>query len=148
MHRAADTSHEYTTQSHYPDTEPTSPGVILLMLSVKRGNNQYQFLHLWLGAAGAPTHDPPTTRQTLFPLGHRAGLWKVTRISLTFFQHFFGFTCRNSLALISIFAALFWISTNAIWIFGATNRIFCVLFITNWRHLVKLQLSPMGHRTV
>ena len=34
MHRTADTRHEYTTQSHYTDTWPTSPGFILLMLSV------------------------------------------------------------------------------------------------------------------
>ena len=26
-----------------------------------RGNNLYQFLHLWFGAAGARTHDLPTT---------------------------------------------------------------------------------------
>ena len=26
MHRAADSRHIYTCQSHYPDTKPTSPG--------------------------------------------------------------------------------------------------------------------------
>ena len=29
MHRAADTRHECTTQSHYPDTGPTSPDFIM-----------------------------------------------------------------------------------------------------------------------
>ena len=31
MYRVADTIHDYTIQSHHPDTGPTSPGVILLM---------------------------------------------------------------------------------------------------------------------
>ena len=32
-----------TTQSHYPDTEPTSPCPILLMLSANLGSDKYQF---------------------------------------------------------------------------------------------------------
>ena len=32
------TGHRYPTQSHYPDTRPTSPSYILLMLSAKRGS--------------------------------------------------------------------------------------------------------------
>ena len=43
MYRAANTRHECTTQSHYPDTGPSSPDVIRLMLSVYWGNNQYIF---------------------------------------------------------------------------------------------------------
>ena len=34
MHRSTDTRHECTTQLHYPDTGPTSPYFILLMLIV------------------------------------------------------------------------------------------------------------------
>ena len=34
MHRATDRKHKCTTGSHYPDTGPTSPGFLLLLLSV------------------------------------------------------------------------------------------------------------------
>ena len=34
MHCATDTRHEYTTQSHYPDTEPTSPGFMVAMFTI------------------------------------------------------------------------------------------------------------------
>ena len=68
MHHAADTRHDYTTQSDYPGTGPTSLGVILLM-SIKRGNNQYQLKLPWFGEAGAQTRNFPT-RLTLYPLGH------------------------------------------------------------------------------
>ena len=52
------TRHEFTNLSYYPDTRPTSPDVILLMISVWRGNNQYQLLAplVWRGRGPNPRH--------------------------------------------------------------------------------------------
>ena len=74
MHRATDTRHEYTTQSHYPDTGPTSPGFYPLNAERLARKQPVPMLHLWFDAAGARTRDLPTTRQTLYPVGHRAGI--------------------------------------------------------------------------
>ena len=37
----------YSTQSHYPDTEPTSPCSILIMRGTRLGSNKYQFKSHW-----------------------------------------------------------------------------------------------------
>ena len=37
----------YLTQSHYPDTEPTSPCLILIMPSARLGSDQYKFVTHW-----------------------------------------------------------------------------------------------------
>ena len=42
-HQAASTMTCYPTQSHYNDTEPTSPCPILIMPSTRLGSNKYQF---------------------------------------------------------------------------------------------------------
>ena len=41
--QATRTMTQYPTQSHYPDTEPTSPCPILLMPSARLGSDTYQF---------------------------------------------------------------------------------------------------------
>ena len=48
----ADTRHNTTIQSHSPDTGPTSPGFILLIMSVKQGNHQYHFNALGMARSG------------------------------------------------------------------------------------------------
>ena len=57
MHRAASTSHEYTTQSHYPDIGPTSPGVTMYMFNAERLARKQ--LHFGLTQ---PVHEPATFR--------------------------------------------------------------------------------------
>ena len=42
-HQAASTMTCYPTQSHYPNTELTSPCPIIIMLSARLGSNKYQF---------------------------------------------------------------------------------------------------------
>ena len=49
----------YPTQSHYPDTEPTSPCPILIMLSAWLGSNKYQFLIDWFESTANQTPDLP-----------------------------------------------------------------------------------------
>ena len=47
-HQTAGTMTCYPTQSHYPDTEPTSLCPILIMLSARLGIDNNQYLSLWL----------------------------------------------------------------------------------------------------
>ena len=42
-HQAAGTITGYPTQSHYPNTEPTSPCLNLIMLSIGLGSTKYQY---------------------------------------------------------------------------------------------------------
>ena len=51
----------YPSQSHYPDTEPTSPCPILIMLSTWLGSYKYQFYKslVWLDHGFAHTHAIP-----------------------------------------------------------------------------------------
>ena len=74
MHRAADKRHEYTTQSHYPDTGSTSPDVILL-LSVELGNSHYRFKRIWFGSAGTRTRNLTITNQTLSTRPHSENVY-------------------------------------------------------------------------
>ena len=41
--QAASTVTQFPTQSHYPNTEPTSPCLLLIMLSTQLRSNKYQF---------------------------------------------------------------------------------------------------------
>ena len=50
--QAADIMICYPTQSHYTDTEPTSPSPILIMPSARLGSNKYQFESLWFDSIG------------------------------------------------------------------------------------------------
>ena len=44
------------TQSHYLDTEPTSPCTILLKLSTRLWSDMYQFLSHWFDSTSIQTH--------------------------------------------------------------------------------------------
>ena len=45
----------YSTQSHYPDTEPTSPCSILIMSSARLGSDKLQFLSHWFDSTSVRT---------------------------------------------------------------------------------------------
>ena len=72
MHRAADTRHEYTTLSHYPDTGSTSSGLYPLNAEHLVRKKAVPILVPLVGTAGARTHNLLTVRRTLYPLGHTA----------------------------------------------------------------------------
>ena len=63
----------YPTQSHYPDTEPISPYLILIMPSTWLGSNKYQFDKslVWLNHGFEPTiscpRDPCSTDSAMAP---------------------------------------------------------------------------------
>ena len=44
----------YPTQVHYPDTERTSPGPILIMLNARLGSAKYPFLSHWFDSTRVP----------------------------------------------------------------------------------------------
>ena len=57
-HQAAGTTTRYPTQSHYPDAEPTSFCPILIMPSVRLGNDKYQLQSkslVWLDEVSNPS---------------------------------------------------------------------------------------------
>ena len=60
--QTASTMTRYPTQSHYPDTEPTSPCLTLIMLSACLGSNKYQFLSHWFYSAKVQTHEDRISR--------------------------------------------------------------------------------------
>ena len=47
----------YPTQSHYPDTEPTSPCPILIMPSAWLGSDKYQFKSNWFDLTKIRKHE-------------------------------------------------------------------------------------------
>ena len=47
---------QVSTQSHYPDTEPTSLCPILIMPSAWLGTGKYQFKSHWFDSTGVKTH--------------------------------------------------------------------------------------------
>ena len=60
----------YPTQSHYPDTEPTSPCFILIMPSTRLGSDKYTFLSHWFWVAWVWTQEIQNGRKTLNSFGH------------------------------------------------------------------------------
>ena len=63
--QATNTMTQYSNQSHYPDTELTSPCPILLMLSARIWSDKYPFLSDWFRAL--PTRPPrPLERVALY----------------------------------------------------------------------------------
>ena len=61
MHHDADTTHTYTTTSHFTDIVPNSPDFILSLLSEETISTYFNAF----GAAGARANDLPATRWTL-----------------------------------------------------------------------------------
>ena len=82
-HQASGTMTCYLTQSHYPDTEPTIPCPILIILSIRLGSDKYTFLSYWFDSTRArklqgPDSNPRPSdfpifqngRRTLYSFGH------------------------------------------------------------------------------
>ena len=71
----------YPTQSHYPDTEPTSPCPILIIPSTRRGSNMYTFWKsvIWLDwESNSRTPELPHRFLPNLPLRPaRSGLWTL-----------------------------------------------------------------------
>ena len=55
--QAISTMNWYPTHSLYPDTDPTSPCLILIMLSAWLGSDKYQFSSHWFNSAKFQSHD-------------------------------------------------------------------------------------------
>ena len=69
----------HSTQSHYPDNEPTSPCIILMVPSTWLGSNKYQFLSHWfdltsihaaMDRQGLNRLISKNDRQMLYSFGH------------------------------------------------------------------------------
>ena len=94
-HQATSTMTCYPTQSQYPDTDPTIPFPILIMLSARLGSNQYQFQSLWFDSTRfqtcglwARTHDLRIPRSSRMGAGHSTHLATTTgsRLSVNLTQ--------------------------------------------------------------
>ena len=55
--QAASTMTRYPTQTYSPDTEPTSPLLILIIPDTWLGSNKDQFLSLWFDSTRVRTHE-------------------------------------------------------------------------------------------
>ena len=62
------------TQSYYPDTEPTSPCPILIMLSVRLGGYKYQLLSHWSDMTRFRTHEALIPRSSKTGDGYSTNL--------------------------------------------------------------------------
>ena len=103
--QVASTMTQFPTQSHYPDTEPTSPCPILIMSSTRLGSDKYQFKSLvWLDQVSNPqasdsnpwSLDSPISqnrRRALYSLGHPdwstealASIWAIPHLLFSSFK--------------------------------------------------------------
>ena len=66
-HQAVSTMTWYPTQSHYPDTEPTSPCSILIMPSTLLGNLKYKLFSPWFVR---PVFEPMRSESPDLPQGN------------------------------------------------------------------------------
>ena len=78
--QATSTMTWYPTQSHYSDTERTSPCPLLIMLSVWLGSDKYQYLSHWLDQDLNPRgSDSPISQNRKwmrYSFGYPIWLWK------------------------------------------------------------------------
>ena len=65
----------HSTQTHYPNSEPTSHCSYSFMLHAEPRCSKYQFYSLWLDLTEAWSHNLPHSRPACWPLHHRCISW-------------------------------------------------------------------------